>query len=194
MNPSRSPWLRVGHGLPRLEPSGFVGSDERQPGIRSGSTYPSGAKVGKGHVIAGASEASFPNSSGANARTVVVRALPDDVMATDRGRTRYRAVGSCLSRQSRNHTGRFGKHYPRLYGQFLDDPPIHIRSDFPRAAGANEMEPCGFTPFRRAHHPSSAGRDHQILLTTCHNCVRKGLADPRHRRISTSADATALTR
>ena len=35
-----------------------------------------------GQVIVGASAASFPNSSGANARTVVVRALPDEVIAT----------------------------------------------------------------------------------------------------------------
>jgi hypothetical protein len=44
---------------------------------------PSGAKVAEGYVIEGASAASFPNSSGANALTVVVRAFPDDVIATD---------------------------------------------------------------------------------------------------------------
>src|ERR1700751_4856394 len=37
---------------------------------------------GDGYVTVGASAASFPNSSGVNARTVVVRAFPDDVMAT----------------------------------------------------------------------------------------------------------------
>ncbi len=43
---------------------------------------PTGVKVGEGQVIVGASAASFPNSSGVNARTVVVRAFPDDVIAT----------------------------------------------------------------------------------------------------------------
>jgi hypothetical protein len=36
----------------------------------------------EGYVIAGASAANLPNSSGVNARTVVVRAFPDDVIAT----------------------------------------------------------------------------------------------------------------
>jgi hypothetical protein len=45
-------------------------------------THHGGAEVGEGHVIVGASAASFPNSSGANARTVVVRAFPDVVIAT----------------------------------------------------------------------------------------------------------------
>ena len=37
---------------------------------------------GDDYIIVGASAASFPNSSGVNARTVVVRAFPDDVIAT----------------------------------------------------------------------------------------------------------------
>ena len=45
-------------------------------------THRGGAEVGEDQVIVGASAASFPNSSGANARTVVVRAFPDDVIAT----------------------------------------------------------------------------------------------------------------
>jgi hypothetical protein len=50
---------------------------------RSGPTHPrGGAELGEDQVIVGASAASFPNSSGANARTVVVRAFPDDVIAT----------------------------------------------------------------------------------------------------------------
>ena len=50
---------------------------------RSGGlpTHRGGAEVAEGHVIVGASATSFPNSSGANARTVVVRAFPDDVIA-----------------------------------------------------------------------------------------------------------------
>ena len=48
-----------------------------------GLLNPAVPKVGEGQVIVSASAASFPNSSGVNARTVVVRALPDDVMATD---------------------------------------------------------------------------------------------------------------
>ena len=52
---------------------------------RSGGlhTHRGGGQVAaEGHVIVGASAAIFPNSSGANARTVVVRALPDEVIAT----------------------------------------------------------------------------------------------------------------
>ena len=49
---------------------------------RSARDAAPGRLDGVGYVIAGASAASFPNSSGANARTVVVRAFPDDVIAT----------------------------------------------------------------------------------------------------------------
>jgi hypothetical protein len=63
---------------------GWAGSDhQRLEQIRA--YYPPTAAVPKSardQVIVGASAASFPNSSGANARTVVVRAFPDDVIAT----------------------------------------------------------------------------------------------------------------
>ena len=49
---------------------------------RSARDAAPGRLDGEDYVIAGASAASFPNSSGANARTVVVRAFPDDVIAT----------------------------------------------------------------------------------------------------------------
>ena len=38
-----------------------------------------------------------------------------------------------------------------------------------------KWNPVGSRHFGALIIPSSAGRDHQILLTTCHNCVRKGL-------------------
>ena len=74
-------WLGMSWGV-RDKNLGWAGSDHQR--LEQIRTYPptGGAEVGEDQVIVGASAASFPNSSGANARTVVVRAFPDDVIAT----------------------------------------------------------------------------------------------------------------
>jgi hypothetical protein len=69
-------WTRIACARSRLRAS------QRHHGI-TGAAHPLGCQSRRrGYVIAGASAASFPNSSGGNARTVVVRAFPDDVIAT----------------------------------------------------------------------------------------------------------------
>jgi len=56
-----------------------------------------------------------------------------------------------LIRRSRNQTGKFGRAASSAVRVILDDPPIHIHPDIPAAAGANQNEPCGFTPCRLTH-------------------------------------------
>jgi hypothetical protein len=61
---------------------------------RSESTHRRVAEVGEGQVTVGASAASLPNSSGANARTVVVRAFPDDLWQPTYGNRQF---GHCVA-------------------------------------------------------------------------------------------------
>ena len=80
-----------------------------------------------------------------------------------------------LSRRSRNQTGSFGHTYPSAVRAILDDPPIHIRPDFPAIAGAKQKNPVGSSQFGPAMIASPALHCHQILLTSCRESVRKGL-------------------
>src|SRR5690349_491999 len=83
-----------------------------------------------------------------------------------------------LSRQSRNQTG-VTTHYPSAVRAILDDPPIRIRPIFPHRAGAKETNPVGSSHFGIPMMASTMPRSHQILLTTCRECVCKRLICPR---------------
>jgi hypothetical protein len=57
----------------------------------------------------------------------------------------------------------------------LDDPPIHIRPNLPAHAGAKEKNPVGSRHFGTLIIPPTVFTRHQILLTSCSECICKGL-------------------
>ena len=65
--------------------------------------------------------------------------------------------------------------YPSAVRAILDDPPIRIRPIFPHRAGAKETNPVGSSHFGIPMMASTMPRSHQILLTTCRECVCKRL-------------------
>jgi DNA-binding transcriptional LysR family regulator len=64
---------------------------------------------------------------------------------------------------------------PSAVRAILDDPPIRIRPIFPHRAGAKETNPVGSSHFGILMMASTMPRSHQILLTTCRECVCKRL-------------------
>ena len=80
-----------------------------------------------------------------------------------------------LSRRSRNQTGQFRHAYLSAVRAILDDPPITSAQVFPAHCGCREKEPYGFSHFGMVIIPPRVFDRHQILLTTCHDSVHKGL-------------------
>jgi len=80
-----------------------------------------------------------------------------------------------MNRTQKARTEHLGTPKPRLCGQFLDDPPIHIRPGSSRASGCKEKEPVGSSHYGTPIIAPSGASRYEILCEKEHESVDKRL-------------------
>jgi hypothetical protein len=102
--------------------------------------------------------------------------------AVGRGRRTVRAAQAqmqkALSRTSRNQRGKTpaqGTRLPRLFGRFLDDPPIHIRPNGSRKCGCTSTNPMGSSRYGGCERTNFIFWHHEILRRIRQKSTDKGL-------------------